>query len=63
MSKGRNTVVIGVRVADSVNIRIRELAAKEGLTVNDWVKAALTRAAGLRSDGSVRSHHKKVLTL
>lgn len=62
MAKGRNTVVIHVRVSDSVDTRVKSLAAKEGITVNDWCKAALIRAAGLLPDGKVRSHHKKVFT-
>jgi len=58
MVKGRNTAVIGVRVPDGVKTRIKALAEKQGLTVNDWTKAALIRAAGLLPDGELRSHHK-----
>jgi len=60
MAKGRNTTVIGVRVPDSVSARIRDLASKQGLTISEWCKAALTRAAGL-TGGQVRSHHKKLV--
>ena len=59
MAKGRNTKVIGVRVPDSVYTRIKLLAAGQGLTVSEWCKANLARAAGLLPDGEVRSHHKK----
>ncbi|GAI62803.1 unnamed protein product [marine sediment metagenome] len=59
MVKGRNTTVIGVRVPDKVNTRIEALAEKQGLTRNDWAKAALIRAAGLLPDGGLRSHHKE----
>lgn len=45
--KGRSTTVIAVRVPDSLDIRIRELADKQGLTVSQWCKAALARAAGM----------------
>jgi hypothetical protein len=59
MSRGRNSTVIGVRVPDSVYDRVKALAKKEGWTVNDWMKAAVLRAAGLLPDGSIRSHHKR----
>ncbi|MBA7518273.1 hypothetical protein ES705_10342 [subsurface metagenome] len=59
MVKGRSTVVIGVRVPDGVYTRIKLLAAKQGLTVSEWCKSNLARAAGLLPDGEVRSHHKK----
>ncbi|MBA7657089.1 hypothetical protein ES703_65020 [subsurface metagenome] len=59
MVKGRSTKVIGVRVPDSVNTRIKDLADRQGLTVSEWAKAALVRAAGLLPGGQVRSHHKK----
>lgn len=59
MSKGRNTVVIGVRVPDGVYDRVKVLAEKEGWTVNDWMKAVVIRAAGLLPDGSIRKHHKR----
>lgn len=59
MARGRNTVVISVRVADSVYTRVKVLAEKEGWTVNDWLKAAVLRAAGIKGDGSIRSHHKR----
>ena len=45
--KGRSTTVIGVRVPDSLDIRIKELAEKQGVTVNEWCKGALARAAGM----------------
>lgn len=57
--KGRNTVVIGTRVPDDVYIRVKALAEKQGLTVSEWAKANLIRAAGLQPDGRVRSHHTK----
>ena len=59
MTKGRNTTVIGVRVPDSVNSRIKALAERQGMTVSEWCKSNLLRAAGLLPDGGVRSHHKK----
>ncbi|GAI71303.1 unnamed protein product [marine sediment metagenome] len=59
MGKGRNTKVIGVRVPDPVAARIKDLADRQGLTVSEWCKANLARAAGLLPDGEVRSHHKK----
>lgn len=59
MTKGRNTTVIGVRVPDSVYARIKALAEKEGWTINDWMKAAVLRAAGILPDGSIRKHHKR----
>lgn len=59
MVKGRNTKVIGVRVPDGVYTRIKALAERQQLTVSEWCKAALTRAAGLLLGGQVRSHHKK----
>jgi predicted DNA-binding protein len=45
--KGRSTTVIAVRVPDSLAIRLKDLAGKEGLTVSEWCKAALARAAGM----------------
>lgn len=45
--KGRNTTVIGIRVPDSLETRIKDLADKAGLTVSEWCKAALSRAAGM----------------
>ncbi len=59
MVKGRSTIVIGVRVKDSVYTRIKALADKQGLTVSEWCKGNLARTAGLLPDGSLRSHHKK----
>ncbi len=59
MAKGRNTRVIGVRVPDSVYTRIKALADGQGLTVSEWCKASLIRAAGLLPGGGVRVHHKK----
>lgn len=59
MSKGRNSVVIGVRVPDAVYDRVKALAAREGWSVNDWMKAAILRAGGILPDGSIRSHHKR----
>jgi len=59
MVKGRSTKVIGVRAPDAVYTRIKALAEKQGLTVSEWAKAALIRAAGLLPGGQVRSHHKK----
>jgi len=59
MVKGRSTTVIGVRVPDGVYTRIKDLAGKQGLTVSEWCKGALSRAAGLLPGGQVRSHHKK----
>jgi len=59
MAKGRNTTVIGVRVPDTVYTRIKALADRQELTVSEWCKASLARAAGLLPDGEVRSHHKK----
>ena len=47
MVKGRNTTVIATRVPDSLGTRIKDLAAKEGLTVSEWCKAVLARAAGM----------------
>ncbi|MBA7519047.1 hypothetical protein ES705_11121 [subsurface metagenome] len=49
MVRGRSTTVIGVRVPDSVSARIRDLASKQGLTISEWCKAVLTRAAGPRT--------------
>ena len=60
MSHGRNTTVIGVRVPDGVYDRVKVLAEKEGWCVNDWMKSVVMRAAGMMSDGKIRSHHKKV---
>ncbi|MBA7627269.1 hypothetical protein ES703_34731 [subsurface metagenome] len=59
MPKGRNTTVIGVRVPISVYTRIKALAGQQELTVSEWCKSNLARAAGLLPDGSVRTHHKK----
>jgi len=59
MAKGRSTTVIGVRVSDGVNARIKVLANRQGLTVSEWCKVNLARAAGLLPDGHIRSHHKK----
>jgi len=59
MTKGRTTRVIGVRVPDTVYIRIKALAETQGLTVSEWCKVNLARDAGLLPDGRVRSHHKK----
>jgi len=61
MVKGRSTTVIGVRVPDSVNTQIRDLASKQGLTTSEWCKAMLIRAAGLLPSGQMRSHHKKAV--
>ena len=54
--KGR---VVGVRLPDSVYDRIQVLADSAELTVSEWCKAYLIRAAGLMPDGKVRSHHKQ----
>jgi hypothetical protein len=59
MVRGRSTTVIGVRVPDSFYARIKALAGKQGLSVSEWCKAELVRAAGLLLGGQVRSHHKK----
>ncbi|MBA7640314.1 hypothetical protein ES703_47979 [subsurface metagenome] len=59
MVKGRSTIVIGVRVPDSVYTRIKALADRQGLTVSEWCKVNLAWSAGLLPDGSLRSHHKK----
>ena len=59
MARGRNSVVIGVRVPDSVYARVKVLAENEGWTVNDWMKSVVLRAAGILPDGSIRSHHKR----
>ena len=59
MVKGRNTIVIGVRVPDTVYTRIKALADKQGVTVSEWCKASLRWATGVRPDGSIRSHAKK----
>jgi len=59
MVKGRSTKVVGVRVPDSVYTRIKALADKQSLTVSEWCKVNLARAAGLMPDGEVRTHHKK----
>jgi len=59
MAKGRSTTVIGVRVPDPVYTRVKELADKQGLTVSEWCKASLVRAAGLLPGGQVRSHKKR----
>ncbi|MBA7638762.1 hypothetical protein ES703_46418 [subsurface metagenome] len=59
MVKGRSTKVVGVRVPDSVYIRIKALADKQELTVSEWCKVNLTRSAGLSADGEVRSHHQR----
>lgn len=47
MAKGRRTTVISVRVPDSLETRIKDLANKQGLTVSEWCKAALARSAGM----------------
>lgn len=60
MAKGRSTAVIGVRVPDSVYTRIKALADRQGLTVSEWCKVSLVRAAGLLPGGQVRSHHKRL---
>ena len=59
MVKGRSTKVVGVRVPDTLNTRIKLLAERQGLTVSEWCKVNLARDAGLLPDGRVRSHHKK----
>jgi len=56
------TKVMGVRVPNVVETRIKALADKQGLTVSEWCKDNLLRAAGLRPDGSIRSHHRSVNT-
>lgn len=45
--KGRNTTVISIRVPDSLETRIKDLVGKQGLTVSEWCKAMLARAAGM----------------
>lgn len=59
MSHGRNSTVVGVRMPDSLYARVKVLAEKEGWCVNDWLKTAISRAAGVLPDGSIRSHHKR----
>lgn len=59
MVRGRNTIVFGVRVADSVHARIKALAKKAGVTTSEWCKVALMREAGVLPDGQLRSHRKK----
>lgn len=58
MTKGRNTTSFGVRLPDSVHARIKVLADKQGLTVSEWCRANLIRAAGLLPDGRIRDHHR-----
>ena len=36
--KGRNSVMIGIRVSDSVNTRLKELADKKGLSISAFIK-------------------------
>jgi len=45
MVKGRNTKVIGVRVPDTVDTKIKGLADKIGLSASEWCEAELIRAA------------------
>ena len=52
MAKGRTTAVIGVRVPDSVNTKVKARAERIGLTVSEYVKTLIIREVG-------RSHHKK----
>jgi len=47
MVKGRSTTVIAVRVPNSLETRIKDLADKQGLTVSEWCKAVLSRAASM----------------
>lgn len=54
MVKGRNTAVIGVRVPDAVSERIKALAERDKMTVSEWCKVVLTRAASILPDGRER---------
>ncbi len=54
--------VIAIRLPVTVYGRLKLLSDKQGLTVSEWCRVSLTRAAGLLPDGEVRSHHKRATT-
>lgn len=43
--KGRQTTVLAVRVPDELYLKVKRLALKRDLTVNDWLKQVVASAA------------------
>ena len=59
MTKGRNTTVMSLRLPDTLIVRMRQLAERGGVSLNEWCRATLTRGASLLPSGGVRRHDKK----
>ena len=45
--KGRNSVMIGIRVSEAVNTILEEMAAKKGVTVSSLIKGKVEEYARL----------------
>jgi len=43
--KGRQTTVLAVRVPDELYLKVKRLAEKRHLTMNDWLKQVVAAAA------------------
>jgi hypothetical protein len=56
MSKGRNTTVVGCRVNDSVYTMVKAEADKQGLNINDWLKAIINDSVNTMSLKSNINH-------
>ena len=55
--KGRNSVMIGIRVSDSVNTILKEMADKKGMTVPSFVKAKVEEYARLANHPEKSMEH------
>jgi hypothetical protein len=48
--KGRNTYVLSIRVPDKLYLRVKHLADKKDMTVNDWLKIIIVSASKFKDD-------------
>ena len=48
--KGRNSVMIGIRVTDSVNTILSKMAEKKGMTVSAFVRGKVEEYARLANE-------------
>lgn len=57
--RGRSTTVIRLRIPDTLLLRLRDLAGKQEVTLNEWCRTALFRQASVLPNGSIRRHRSK----
>ena len=60
--KGRNSVMIGIRVNVSVNTILEEMAKKKGMTVSAFIKGKVEEYVRLASVHTNNGVNKNVLT-